>query len=110
MVKLDTALNLEELSPGIKNAVQFLNMEGFQTIDSGDGSLAKEGMECAFEEPMVGIQVEPDFLITATHRLRSILLAEGVEARVEGSYSPDDETAVIVAFGTDLVNLGTQER
>lgn len=101
-------VDLQELCPGIREAVRFLQMEGFETIDSGDGSLAKAGMECAFDEPMVGIKVEPHSLIVDSHRLRSILLANQINANIEASYNPDDEVAVIVVFGPDLINLGVK--
>jgi hypothetical protein len=103
------AINYDELCPEIRDAVQFLRMEGFETIESGDGSLALE-VDGAFDEPRILIQVSPNNLVDESHRLYSILLAEEVNAEVEGQYRPEDEVTIIVVYGPDLVNLGTKAR
>ncbi len=96
----------EKLCPGIQKAVEFLNMEGFLTTDSGDGSHWHEGMDCAMKDPMVAIDVAKEQLIIESERLHDILRAENIRATVEASYSPLDGHAVIVAYGPEMVKLG----
>lgn len=45
-----------QLSPGIVGAVKALHSRHLITTDSGDGSLKREGMECAWDVPMVAVQ------------------------------------------------------
>lgn len=94
---------MDDICPGIKDVVRLLTKEGFETVDSGDGSHFKEGMEGAFEEPMVACLGEkgPDLFFRAM-RLLHILRENGYEARVEATYSPNDGIATIVAYGEGL--------
>jgi len=72
-MKLDKKI-MEELSPGIKDFVVWLNDNGFDTIDSGDGSNHEDGMECAVEFPMVAIQVmDKNKLISEADRLIELI-------------------------------------
>lgn len=45
------------LSPNIRKLVRLLHEWGYGTSDSGDGSNASKGMECAVPYPMVVIQL-----------------------------------------------------
>ena len=51
-------MNEDELCPGIKHVVLWLNSLGYKTTDSGDGSHYMDGMDCAVPDPMVVIEFE----------------------------------------------------
>lgn len=97
---------IEGLSPGIRSVVLELNALGFETSDSGDGSAFRDGMECAFEEPMVVVVCrDPNKLIRGSIALRDYLRVfrpymKGVS--VEASYSPIDGIASVLLYGDDL--------
>lgn len=101
------------LSPGIRELVVMLNNNGFETTDSGDGSLFKEGMECACPVPMVSIRVTKYSLISEADRLTKLLKERGLvftapqtteeaekAASLEATYFPTTDVAMIL-----LVNV-----
>lgn len=98
-----TEYEMEEICPGIAEVVNLLNAEGFVTTDSGDGSHLKDGMECAWDVPMVVCleTIGPGFGIRAK-QLLYILRENGYEAQVEATYSPNDGIATIIAYGEGL--------
>jgi len=89
------------LSPNIRNVVVWLNDNGFDTCDSGDGSNHAAGMEGALEFPHVAMSCSnPMEAITESLRLTALLqergpIPEGVS--IEMNYSPLD--------GLSLLNL-----
>ena len=99
---------MEEICSGIVDVVNLLNANGFVTTDSGDGSHFTEGMDCAWEVPMVVCQetMGPGFGIRA-YQLLYILRENGYEAQVEAIFSPNDGIASIVAYGEGLLNTNT---
>lgn len=94
---------MKDICPGILKVVDLLNANGFKTTDSGDGSHFKDGMEGAFEVPMVACleTIGPGFGIRA-QQLLYILRENGYEAQVEAVYSPNDGIATIIAYGEGL--------
>ncbi len=95
----------ESLSPGIRAAVKWFHAQGYDTCDSGDGSLLEGGMECGWEEPMVIVQVPVlSSLITLTDEIHGKLGSLGLDVRVEASWSPN-ERAFVVCYGKGLLVL-----
>lgn len=82
----------DELDPGIRQVVRWLNENGFETTDSGDGKskFAEDGstMCCAMPHPNVVIVVPADQLVAECDRLYGLLKAKGCAPVPMG---PDDE-------------------
>ena len=103
---------VEGLSPGIRGAVLWLNLMGFHTVDSGDGSNYANGMEGAMEIPMIAIKSRHNHLIEESRHLFEVLkknlpsaamdMPNGVQ--VEGTYWPRSDTALILI--TEYGNFG----
>lgn len=95
---------LENVSPGVKDLVWWLRMNGFETTDSGDGSNHEDGMEGALPFPMVSMTVTPEVLVIESVRLRDLLAKRGVILQptgselpsIQASYDPSDSVAVIM--------------
>lgn len=97
---------MKNLNPGIINTVKWLNENGFQTVDSGDGET--HDYECDLECPYVHISVAPEKLISEANRLQAklqengIVLTESDESgsspTIQASYSPLDGLAFISLF------------
>jgi hypothetical protein len=105
---------IDQLSPGVRDLVLWLNEQGFETTDSGDGSNFEEGMECATPHPMVVIVVEPPTLVVPmADRLCMLLEERGISFKVpahgcedppgeftwpqiQGNYDPNDGMAFII--------------
>jgi hypothetical protein len=95
----------EKICPGIVNVVKLLRAKGFKTTDSGDGSHFKEGMEGAFEEPMVACKPRhPDCRDSwwTANKLLKVLREYGYDAHVELTYSPNDGVTTLTACGEGL--------
>jgi len=101
--------NYEDLSPGIQDAVRWLHSCGWDTIDSGDGSLAKAGMECAYDEPMVAIAVPRMALVHLADRLKldleSFVINPLGAIEIQAMYNPLDGHAIILLTGEGLLNI-----
>ncbi len=95
----------EELCPGIRAAVELLRSNDFETIDSGDGSHFRAGMECACEEPMIACATTRHHMAGASHRLMTLLGSRGIDVHIEAAYSPKDEVAILLVMGKELLNL-----
>lgn len=102
-----------ELDPGVRRLVRLLRSNGFNTSDSGDGSKAGM-MECAVDEPMVAIEVDPAELVSEAHRLHALLAGVGVTlgevgddgvGQIQASYDPANRIASVVLFGVTDANL-----
>lgn len=63
-----------KINPGIKKTVEWLNLKGFKTCDSGDGKT--HDFECDRDYPYVCMLVDPEKLISETNRLSDLLLHE----------------------------------
>lgn len=102
------SLDLNELQPKIRGAVEFFRALDYETTDSGDGSAFQEGMEGAFEMPMVAITWDrPWSLIAATKHIHNAL-AELIPTSlfyVEASFAPEDGVAIIIITGVGLLQL-----
>ena len=87
-------IDLEGISPGVRDLVKDLTERGFVTTDSGDGTNHAEGMECALPfRHVYGIIPDGESLIDFAVRLNTLY----PEARVEVSYSPG-EAAIFMLF------------
>lgn len=101
---------VKKLSPDIRDLVVWLNAQGFETTDSGDGSNYAAGMECAVPLRMVAIKVDrPGDLAGIAERLYRLLLDHGVDftskesdpdgsstPQIQASYDPHDGSAVVL--------------
>lgn len=103
-------LDVEELNPGIRRTVTFLNMKGFETCDSGDGKT--HDYECDRSYPYVIMQVEPaEKLIEECRRLRTVLAEIGLDVpeqspevgspAIQGTYDPANDIAFIDLMGVN---------
>lgn len=102
-----------EINPGIVKLVAMLRSNGFDTVDSGDGVTNVPLMECVLERPHVFIVVEPDKMISESHRLYDMMwglanfdpdvemIPPQPTGAIEVSYSPIDKTAVIGLLDLD---------
>lgn len=102
----------DDLDPGIRRLVHFLNNHGFATCDSGDGR-SKFGLdgkplpewqsdddriEWVMNIPHVAMSCDPSNMVSECDRLRDVLLAAGIKiwpmnpdgdtASIQGSYEP----------------------
>lgn len=99
----------DDLDPGIRLTVAWLNREGFTTTDSGDG-VSKPDMECALGTANVFVRVaSPVDLIAEARRLHTLLESVGVRIGPQGpegpaiqaTYDPGDDSAIIALYGVD---------
>lgn len=81
-------LDYNDLDPGIRNVVRWLNEQGFKTFDSGDGVTKDYGTPF----PHASMEVEPSKLVEACDRLVAALEEAGVE--VDPYDSEEDSVAV----------------
>lgn len=87
----------QELDPGIRQVVRWLNDNGFRTTDSGDGKTKYvEGEEpcCALPFPNVALKTTPKDLVTDCDRLADLLRGRGIEVRSMGWDGPEEEGLV----------------
>lgn len=95
---------MEEISPGVRKLVKWLNIYGFKTTDSGDGSNYKNGMECALEFPHVFMVVAPGKMVEEAHRLLTLFDFLGgnfPELAIQVIYSPQDKMATLMLMGVE---------
>lgn len=97
----------EELDQGIRQTVLWLNENGFNTTDSGDG-VSKLAAGWPPEEVLdfahVFMFCNSTDLISEAQRLLKLLSSVGIESRpnmVEASYDPANESAMIMLQGVD---------
>ena len=106
----------EELDPGIRHTVRWLQSEGFNTTDSGDGETKLQGDDpypCALPFPHVVVSVSPANLYEEADRLWELLIQIGIDVHatfmdneqlvprvnVEATYFPGSKTAMILLSG-----------
>ena len=87
---------MNEISPGVRKLVAWLNKKGFHTTDSGDGSNFKAGMECAVEFPMVAMVSTPVALISDANYLVALLKTVGVNLRKIGPLQYGNEDTDVI--------------
>ena len=123
----------DDLDPGIREVVRWLNDNGFDTNDSGDGkakfnedgtplpdwaSPEDQGYDCVIPHPHVVMSCPVENLGPECDRLRDLLLAAGVdigaqgpdgEATIQGTYDPmlPEYPAYILLMGVDNAALAT---
>lgn len=112
-------IDVEDLNPGIRKTVLWLNSIGFETCDSGDGET--HDYECDRDQAYVVMQVDPSKLISESHRLEIALADRGVAIEamsiehapcIQATYDPANEIALIelmcvsdrVLFGDEKVS------
>jgi hypothetical protein len=93
----------DDLNPGIRRTVAWLNENGFATCDSGDGETHDHA--CDREEPYVVVQVTPPSALTLdADRLRKLLTERGIKVVpvgidggtwVQATYDPSNRIAFI---------------
>jgi hypothetical protein len=102
------------LSSGIRSLVVWLDRQGFNTTDSGDGSNHAAGMEGAMPCPMVAITTEPHRLVADAQLLFRMLREQGVDfnhacrgmtcdppeeanwPQIQASFDPADGSGIIL--------------
>lgn len=88
---------MSNLNPNIRKTVALLNGGGFVTCDSGDG--VTHDYECDRDHGYVVVKLdEARKLISECHRLQAYLkpcLKNSCQAKINGSYDPEDRTAFI---------------
>ncbi len=95
---------MNTVNPEVRTLVEWLNLNGFRTTDSGDGRNYSAGMEGAVPFPMVAIGVESEALTAEADRLAELMsnvfgliFSERPGApNIEASYNPGDGCAVVV--------------
>jgi len=102
-------LEVQNLNPGIRRTVVFLNMNGFETCDSGDGKT--HDFECDRSFPYVVVHVAAEKLVEECRRLKELLSANGLEVQeqspeegspaIQGTYDPGNDIAFIDLMGVD---------
>jgi hypothetical protein len=79
-------IDLDRVQTTMRHLVAWLNDNGFQTTDSGDGVTNVEaGMEGAASFPHVWIAVSPENLVSEAQRLRHLLVDLGVPVSAMGA-------------------------
>lgn len=121
----------DNLDPGIRRLVRFLNDNGFETCDSGDGrsKFGSDGkplpewqsdddrFEWVMDVPHVVVSCEPANLVTEVDRLVALLLScdikvesmslDGDTVSVQGSYEPVTGCYIMVMGADDSMIVGT---
>jgi hypothetical protein len=93
---IETSCDYASLDPGIRDVVRALNRIGFDTTDSGDG-VSKPADERVFGVPHVACRVSAGTLLAEADRLAEWLTRLGTRWRVEASYCPNDQSAILLA-------------
>lgn len=125
---MSDAVPYEQLDPGIRKVVRWLNENGFETTDSGDGRskfLGEDPPCCAMNFPNVAITVPRDRLVAEALRLEDLLRSKGCgpvaareeetpgEVTLQAFYEPVEagggrsESGYILLCGLDDQVLGT---
>lgn len=98
----------EQLNPGIRRVVALLNVNGFETTDSGDGKTHDH--PCDRDYAYVVIRTEVSRLANESDRLVALMAGAGVkvgpsndrdEPCIEASFDPVDRTALIQLMHVD---------
>ena len=100
-----------DLCLGIRRTVAWLQGQGFETTDSGDGH-SNEGMECALPFPNVTMVCPPEKMAVESDRLMVLLAGRGVMVepcspeepgppQIQASYDPANGVAAIVMVNVD---------
>lgn len=103
-----SAQELADISPRVREAVEYLRSCGFETCDSGDGSNATDGMACAIGERHVVVQCSPDDLVATTRDVAAATQREPFSdwnnVFVQGSWIPGEQGLVWVAESSAVAN------
>jgi hypothetical protein len=100
-------IDFNDLDPGIRETVRWLNDKGFLTVDSGDGvsKAGQYGEGDYLPFPHVAMLSTPSHLVADADRLLRLLEEHGVsfepdqsetDAHIEASYSPNDGHVIIM--------------
>lgn len=100
----DSAFDYSQLSPGIRSAVAWIHELGFETCDSGDGSLHASGMDCAIPEPSIVVSCgDPGALVATADRIRAELGSFSAGVHIQATYVPG-EPAMVLLTGDSLLD------
>ena len=94
---------MDDLNPGIRNVVKWLNEQGLTTCDSGDGQTHDH--ECDRDYPYVVIVSQPDRLVSDACMLRALLGYRGIEIQPQAPGVPCIQATFDPANGTALIDL-----
>ena len=98
--------------PGIKDAVEFMQANGFRTTDSGDG-VSKHDMECALDYPHVFAIARKVQAFAEADRLYRALKTGGFPvadpAGVSLHYAPADGICLLIYAGPPGTTLTRKE-
>lgn len=72
----------DDINPGVKRLVHWLNSLGLRTVDSGDGQTHDH--ECDRPDPYVVIMSEPHALVPTSLALRDMIEDLGIEVSPQG--------------------------
>ena len=96
------AIPFDDIDPGVRRVVRWLNQNGFVTCDSGDGESKRDAdgvlPEWANDFPHVVILTAADDLTGTADRLWTLLIEAGINADPIG---PEDDGAVEIQASYD---------
>lgn len=106
------------INPGIWKTVAWLNENGFETTDSGDG--VTHSYTCDRTVGYVVIKTTPSTLVSETSRLVDLLKDKKLKlapvgffggVNIQASYDPADESAIIdvSSISDDIINLAIKQ-
>ena len=94
-----TQEEIDQLDPGVRDLVVYLNSMDFETCDSGDG-VSKPEMGCALPYLNVFVQCDPIFMIEEARRFHAALytfLGSPVQqGQIDASFDPISGTAFLI--------------
>jgi len=107
-------MKFNETNPGIAKVVTMLQDANFDVIDSDDG-ITNMGLEiegASDEHPFVTMLVDPQSMVTESHRLMELLKSKSncldpntglgyIMITIEAIYSPFDGKATLILTGLD---------
>lgn len=105
------APNYDELDPGIREVVRFLNEAGFTTTDSGDGVSKTDPDGCHLDIANVHLIVSTAEAVAESHKVSDLFEGCGVmfspahpdapEPSIQLTYNPHDGVAIVSVYGLD---------
>lgn len=104
-------INYNEIDPGVRRLVRWLNDRGYRTTDSGDGVTKVGTMDCALRVANVAILATCFDLVQEARSLledfaKIGVIVENIEgATIQATYSPIDNVAVILLLGVSDEHL-----
>lgn len=98
----------DDFDPGIRETVRWLQANGFNTTDSGDGKTKPEDQRALGDIPHVFMVIEPRERIFDEASRLYMISRDVPDAWVEASFNPQDGVVVLGLFGVDDDALRTR--